>query len=138
MKPVSTISIALATYNEEENISRCLDAVSTFADEIIVVDGQSQDETVSLVKKYPQAKVISTTNKPIFHINKQMAIDACKSDWILQLDADEVVSSDLKKEIEKILSEKPSNIPENGFWLNRKNYFLGSFLTKGGQYPDPT
>ena len=138
MKPISTLSITLAAYNESKNIVRCLKAVEDIATEIIVVDGQSQDDTVSLVKKFKQAKVISTTNKPMFHINKQMGIDACKGDWILQLDADEVVIPNLKKEILSILNKNPDSIIENGFWIPRKNYFLGSFLTKGGQYPDYT
>jgi hypothetical protein len=64
-----------------------------------------------------------------------MAVDACKSDWILQLDADEVVTPELKTEI---VNKINSNPPENGFWINRSNFFLGRFLTKGGIYPDPT
>ncbi len=138
MKNKSTLSVTLATYNESKNIVRCLEAIKDIANEIIVVDGQSQDNTAKLVEKFKQAKVISTTNKPMFHINKQMGIDACKSDWILQLDADEIVTANLKKEIVSILEKDPSSILENGYWIPRKNYFLGSFLTKGGQYPDYT
>ncbi len=138
MKNKIALSVTLATYNESKNITRCLDAVKDIADEIIVVDGQSQDNTVELVKKFKQAKVISTTNKPMFHINKQMGIDACHGSWILQLDADEVVAPELKKEILSIIKQDSSEIKENGFWIPRKNYFLGTFLKKGGQYPDPT
>jgi len=138
MKTKIVLSVTLATYNESQNITRCLNAIKDIADEIIVVDGQSQDDTVKLAKKFKQAKVISTTNKPMFHINKQMGLDACKGDWILQLDADEVVTPELKKEISSILNHNPKDISENGFWIPRKNYFLGTFLKKGGQYPDPT
>lgn len=132
----TTISVALATYNEESNITACLKAVS-WANQIIIVDGQSTDNTVSLAKKHKNVKIISTTNKPIFHINKQMAIDKCTGDWILQLDADEVVSPQLKDEIQQILTKDPKNISQNGFWINRQNFFLTRFLKKGGQYPDP-
>jgi glycosyltransferase involved in cell wall biosynthesis len=138
MKDKIVLSVTLAVYNESKNITQCLDAIKDIADEIIVVDGQSQDNTVELVKKFKQAKVISTTNKPMFHINKQMGIDACQGDWILQLDADEIVPPELKKEILSIINKHPSEIKENGFWIPRKNYFLGTFLKKGGQYPDPT
>lgn len=138
MKPTSTLSVTLATYNESKNIVRCLKAIEDIATEIIVVDGQSQDDTVTLVKNFKNARVISTTNKPMFHLNKQMGISACKGDWILQLDADEIVTPSLKKEIISILDKNPETIPENGFWIPRKNYFLGRFLTKGGQYPDYT
>lgn len=129
-----SISVAIAIFNESENIQRCLDAVADWVDEIIVVDGQSTDDTIKIVKKYKNAKIISTDNKPMFHLNKQMAIDACTSDWILQLDADEVVSSELKDEILNTIIDTKYN----GFWIKRKNYFLGRFLTKGGVYPDPT
>jgi glycosyltransferase involved in cell wall biosynthesis len=132
------LSVTLATYNESKNITRCLSAINDIADEIIVVDGQSQDDTISLVKKFKQAKVISTTNKPMFHLNKQMGIDACKGIWILQLDADEIVTPELKKEISLIIKKDINSVPENAFWIPRKNYFLGTFLKKGGQYPDPT
>ncbi len=79
-------------------------------------------------------------NQKNFHINKQKAIDAAKFPWILQLDADEVVSSGLKREISEIISQTSSNDkPEiNGYWIPRKNWFLGRFLMKGGQYPDYT
>ncbi len=138
MKTKATLSVTLATYNESKNIVHCLQAIEDIASEIIVVDGQSQDDTVLLVKKFKKARVISTTNKPMFHLNKQLGIDACKGDWILQLDADEVVDQPLKKEIISLLQKPIDAISENGFWLPRKNYFLTSFLTKGGQYPDYT
>lgn len=128
------LSVALATYNEQSCIKRCLDAIADIADEIVVVDGQSSDDTVKILQGYPKARIISTTNKPMFHLNKQMAIEACKGDWILQLDADEVVSPELKAEILSTI-EKPT---ADGYWINRRNFFLGHYLTKGGVYPDPT
>ena len=134
----TTISVAIATYNEENFIGSCLDSITNWADEIILVDGQSTDQTVAIAKKYKHLKIISTTNKTMFHLNKQLAIDHCTGNWILQLDADEVVSSQLKKEIQTILNQSIDSVSENGFWINRANYFLGKFLKKGGQYPDPT
>jgi len=126
------LSVAIATYNEEHNIKDFLDNLN-WVPEIILVDGQSTDQTISIAKKYKNVKIISTTNKPIFHINKQIAIDACTNVWVLQLDADERVSPQLKTEILDIISNKDSL---DGYWIKRKNYFLGTFLTKGGQYPD--
>lgn len=128
------LSVVLATHNEERNLAKCLDAVKGLADEIIVVDGESSDKTVDIAKKY-HAKITHTTNKPNFHINKRMAIAQAKGEWILQLDADEVVSPSLKSQISNIIS---SNSEENGFWIPRLNFFLGRFLKKGGQYPDYT
>lgn len=135
MKNNPTISVAIATFNEESNIKRCLDAVVDWVSEIVVADEESTDNTVVIANKYPKVKIISTRHEPIFHLTKQKAIDACKSDWILQLDADEVVTPELKREIIEIIK---SNTKFSGFWINRKNFFLGKFLTKGGVYPDPT
>jgi len=107
MKNKTPLSIAIATYNESANIGRCLKSIEVLSDDIVIVDGKSTDDTVAIVKKYPHVKVISTTNKPNFHINKQMAINECKNDWVLLLDADEAVSPKLSSEIEKLLSLTP-------------------------------
>ncbi len=128
------ISVVLATFNEEKNIARCLDSVKDFADEIIVVDGSSTDATREIAKKDYQAKVIKTTNKPNFHINKQLAMDEATGELILQLDADEVADKDLKKFILKLA--KTTETKAVAWWLPRKNLFLGKWLSKGGQYPD--
>lgn len=134
-----TLSVVLATYNEAENIDRCLQAIKDIASEIIIADGNSTDDTVSIAKKFG-AKIISTTNKPNFHINKQMAMDAATSTVVLQLDADEVVDDELKQwitQLLKTLNETPERILEKAWYLKRKNFLLGSWLSKGGQYPDP-
>lgn len=131
---MKTLSVVLATYNEEKKLKRCLDSIRDLASEIVIVDGSSEDKTVDIAKEF-KAIVKITTNKPNFHINKQMAIDMATCDWILQMDADEVVSSELKEEIKKTLSDPNA---KNGYWMPRKNMFLGRFLMKGGQYPDYT
>lgn len=150
------LSVTLATYNEEANIRRCLESVSDIADEIIVVDGYSTDQTREIAKKFG-AKVVKTENPPIFHINKQKANDLAKNDWILQLDADEALTDKLKKEIKlllagdffgydswisplkKLLGKKstPLSQPAAAYYIPRKNYFLGRYLNNAGQYPDP-
>jgi glycosyltransferase involved in cell wall biosynthesis len=130
----TALSVVLATRNEEANIGRCLESIKHIADEIIIADEKSTDDTVQIAKKYG-ARVISVEHQENFHITKNIAIDAATGDWILQLDADEVVPPELSREIQSEISRK-SNI--NGYWINRKNWFLTRFLTKGGQYPDPT
>jgi glycosyltransferase involved in cell wall biosynthesis len=130
-----TLSVVLATYNEEKNLASCLDSIKELADEIIIVDGTSSDKTVEIAKQYG-AKIKITTNKPNFHINKQMAINLATKDWIFQLDGDEQVSKELFEEIKNILEKDLEEF--NGYWMPRKNWFLGRFLLKGGQYPDHT
>lgn len=142
------ISIVLATHNEEANLAKCLSAVKAITDELIIADGQSSDQTVKIAKEFG-AKIISTTNKLNFHINKQMAMDAAKGDLVLQLDADEVVDDELLKFVksthdlvlkEKAVAKSAGQKYEPlvaAWWIRRKNLFLGRFLKKGGQYPDP-
>jgi glycosyltransferase involved in cell wall biosynthesis len=127
------ISIAVAVYNEEKNIGACLSSISEWAEEIIVVDGGSTDHTVEIAKRY-KAKIIRTTNPPIFHINKQKALDACSGEWILQLDADEIVPEPLKKEIIAVIQNRSNRVV--GYYIPRRNYFWGHAMKKGGQYPD--
>ncbi|MBD3279131.1 MAG: glycosyltransferase [Candidatus Pacebacteria bacterium] len=137
------ISVVLATYNEAQNIERCLQAVQDFADELIVVDGSSTDNTVALAKKLG-AQVFVTTNKANFHINKQLAMDKAKGELVLQLDADEVVD----QELAEFIQHTHQQLAEHNFqplsatapvawYLKRKNLFMGQWLKKGGQYPDP-
>jgi len=128
------LSVALATLNEERSLGNCLDSVKGLADEVVVVDGLSSDRTVEIAKFFG-AKVIVTDNKPIFHINKQQAIDECQGEWILQLDADEVVTPELAEEIRQVV-EKDTDSPA-AYWIKRKKMFLGRWIKKGGQYPDP-
>lgn len=157
MNKKASLSVTLATYNEAENLGHCLEAIKDLADEIIIVDGSSTDNTVEIAKSFG-AKVTTTTNKPIFHINKQMANAQAKSDWVLQLDGDEIVTQELKKEINQLLEGRyfgydswvsalklfighrrpqPLSVPAAAYWLPRHNYFLGRYLKHAGQYPDP-
>lgn len=124
----------LATYNEEKNLPECLSSVKDLANEIIIVDGGSRDKTLEIAKSFG-AQVISTDNPPIFHINKQKAIDKATKDWILQLDADERLTPELREEIKTTIESKKA---ADGYWIPRKNWFLGRYLMKGGQYPDYT
>ena len=128
------ISVVLAVFNEEDNLKNCLESVKAFAWEIVIVDGGSTDKTLDIANEFG-AVIIRTDNPPNFHINKNKAIDEARGDWILQLDADEVVSDELAKEIKNVISLKSDTA---GYWIPRQNFFLGRFLTKGGQYPDYT
>lgn len=122
MKTRLKLSVVLATFNEAENLTRCLRAIKDIANEIVIVDGSSTDDTVKIAKQYG-AKVISTTNKPIFHINKQMAIDAATGDWILQLDADEVVSRQLAQEIKEVIAMDEQTL-RNRFIPSQKKHLF--------------
>ena len=124
------ISVVIATKNEEKNIKKCLESVK-WADEIIIVDDVSSDRTVDIAKHYT-SKVFIQDSEGDFHKNKNLAIEKANGDWILSLDADEVITPELAYEIkEAIKNEKML-----GYYLNRKNFFLGRWIRGCGWYPD--
>lgn len=153
-----TLSVVLATLNEQQNIVDCLKSVKGLADEIIVVDESSTDKTRELATK-EGALVFKVKHEPVFHITKNKAINKATGDWILQLDADERLTSKMKQEIKNLLAgksfgvdswispvkrsliffKKPGKLtgPADAYWLPRKNLFLGRYLKHAGQYPDP-
>lgn len=117
------LSLVLATYNEEETIGPCISSCRKIVDEIIIVDGSSTDKTVKIARQFG-AKVTITDNPLMFHINKQKAIDMASGDWILQLDADERVSSELAKEIKKVMEMSNEEIEEHQNNLPEKELFI--------------
>jgi glycosyltransferase involved in cell wall biosynthesis len=156
---MSKLSVVLAVRNEEENLGRCLESIRAIADEIVVVDEHSVDKTVEIARKYG-AKVYLEPHHAIFHITKQKALDYATGDWILQLDADEVVTKKLAEEIVKVvrgdykpmenkLFERHQRLIEKrdgkigketgeivGHFIPRRNMFLGKPLIHAGVYPD--
>jgi len=127
-----TLSVVVSAYNEEKTIGRCLSSVSKLADEIIVVDNSSLDSTVEEAKKYTH-HIIKKPNILMLNTNKNIGFSKATSDWILNLDADEVVTEELAKEIKKIIN---TNLSENGFWIKRKNFSFGKWIQHGLWWPD--
>lgn len=156
---MNELSVVLATRNEEENIGRCLESVKSIADEIIVVDENSIDKTRQIAESLG-AKVYIEPHHEIFHITKQKALEMATGGWILQLDADEVVAPELAKEIieaisgnylykkndlferhQKLIEERDGPIGKKtgvivGYFIPRRNMFLGCPLIHAGVYPD--
>ncbi len=117
------LSVAIATFNEEENIRTCIESIQGIYDELVVVDGSSTDQTVKIAKSLG-AKVYVIDNPPIFHINKQKAIEKTGGEWILQLDADERVSQKLAKEIQFIVRAPEQEIERYQQNLAHKELFF--------------
>ena len=132
-----TLSVVLITENEQANLAETLESVMPLVGngrgEIIVVDSGSTDRTLEIARSFG-AKVFSEPWKG-FAAQKNSAMDKATCDWVLQLDADERLEGELASEIlEKAL---PSNANLQGFWIPRKNFFLGRWIRHGGFYPDP-
>jgi glycosyltransferase involved in cell wall biosynthesis len=128
------ISAVVSAYNEEKNIENCLKSLK-FADELIVIDNGSTDETGELAKKYAN-KVLTQKNDPQkIDIQKNLGIEEANGDWVLIVDADEQVSEELAKEIRSTIEKEKSDI--SGYWIPRKNYIFGKWIENAGWYPDP-
>lgn len=123
------LTVTIITRNEENNISDCLESVK-WADEIIVVDSESDDGTVNICKRYTD-KVYSNP-WPGHKEQKNFAISKASNLWILSIDADERVSAGLKEFILKELKGPGLD----GYRFPRQNFFLGKWMKHGGWYPD--
>ena len=130
------LSVVLITQDEETNLPRTLESVAPLVrdgrGEVIVVDSGSTDRTVEIARSFG-AKIFVESWKG-FAAQKNSAMDKASADWVLQLDADEALETDLASEIETSLRSSPS---ADGFWIPRKNFFLGRWIRHGGYYPDP-
>jgi glycosyltransferase involved in cell wall biosynthesis len=130
------ISVALITLNEEANLPRTLESVRPLVrggqGEIIVVDSGSTDRTLEIARSHG-ATIFSEPWKG-FAAQKNSAIEKAAGDWVLQLDADEALEKELADEINRELGQEGSLV---GYWIPRKNFFLGRWIKHGGFYPDP-
>lgn len=124
------ISATIITFNEEGNIREACESVR-WADEIVVVDSESTDNTREIAKECG-AKVI-VNSWPGFAAQKQFAIDQAQHEWILSLDADERVSEELRSSIENL---KESGSLADGYLLSRRSFYQGRWIRGGGWYPD--
>ncbi len=125
------LSVVIITKNEAQHITRCLESVK-WADEIIILDSGSEDETINLCQRYTDN--IFSTDWPGFGIQKQRAIDKATAEWILSLDADEVISPELKEEIQ--LTIQTTHL--TGFEIPRLSSYCDKQIHHGGWWPDYT
>ncbi|RJQ37722.1 glycosyltransferase family 2 protein [Candidatus Microgenomates bacterium] len=125
------ISVVISAFNEEEKITECLESVK-WADEIILVDNESTDKTVEIAKNHT-SNIISRKNNLMLNVNKNFGFTKASGDWILCLDADERVSSELKNEI-KLTIEKDTEVM--GYFIPRKNIIFTKWIKHTGWYPD--
>lgn len=124
------ISATIITFNEEAKIADAIRSVD-WADEVLVVDSFSTDRTVEIAESLG-AKAVAR-EWPGFAPQKQFAVDEAANDWILSLDADELVSPELRARIEQIKDEGPK---ADGFRIPRLSVYMGRRIRHSGWYPD--
>lgn len=129
---MNKLSVAIITFNEEENIKTCLDAATKVSDDIVVVDSNSTDKTVELAKSYGARTFLRDFSN--FSDQKNYAISKTNKQWILSIDADEVLSPEL---IESINNIQYNTIDHDiVFAMNRLTNYCGKWIRHGGWYPD--
>lgn len=125
------LSVVMIAKNAADLLADCLASVS-WADEVVVLDSGSTDNTVELARSLG-AQVYSNTDWQGYGIQRQRAQDYATHDWVLMIDTDERVTPELKESILKVL-----DAPQRGviYSIARRNYFLGRFMRHSGWYPD--
>src|SRR5258708_1417734 len=121
------LSAFLITKNEAADIAGCLESLRGLADEIVVVDSQSTDETAAICRRL--GATVFTRAFDGFGPQKQFALDQTSGAWALSIDADERVTPALAEEIRTLIRSNP---PQAGFAVRRNFHFLGQRLHFGG------
>jgi glycosyltransferase involved in cell wall biosynthesis len=124
------LSVCIITCNEASNIRDCLASVA-WADEIVVVDGGSTDETVRICREFTDR--VFELDWPGHVAQKNRAVDRAANDWVLSIDADERVSTRLRAEIEAVMRGEPAHA---GYTMPRLTWYCGRWMRHGTWYPD--
>lgn len=128
------LSVIITTFNEAENIARCLDSVADIAADILIIDSFSTDDTLDIARTYPKVRIEQRTYQGPAD-QKNWAIPQAKHEWILLLDADEVATPALQQEIIKLLNQ-PGGPNADAFWIGRDNFFMGQQIRFSGWQGD--
>ncbi len=129
---MTKLSVCIICKNEEEVIEACLKSVS-WADEIIIVDSGSTDQTLEIAKKYTDK--VFFNKWPGFGPQRQKAEEFATNEWLFAIDCDEVVTDELKLEILSLLKSNSMD-PQNVYYINRLTKLFGKFLRFGEMHPD--
>ena len=128
--PMKTLSAVIITWNEEHNIGRCIDSLWNVADEIIVLDSYSSDNTVAIAKE--KGAIVKQEHFQGYVEQKNKALMLASHNYVLSLDADEVLSDKL---VNSILKEK-IEFRHSAYFMNRSNNYCGKFIKHGLWYPN--
>lgn len=123
------ISTLIITYNNADKVKECLESVK-WTDEIVIVDSESEDATGKIAQKYTKKIYIRKWERS-YAKQRNFGLQYCRGDWIFQIDPDERVTEELKKEILKTLK----NPLKNYYWIPFLTFFLGKPLYHGLWYP---
>jgi glycosyltransferase involved in cell wall biosynthesis len=126
------LSVAIITKNEAENLHDCLMSVA-FAGQTVIVDSGSTDNTMQIARDFG-CDVCVENWRGGFGAQKQLAIDRCRHDWALVLDADERIPPETARIVKSIIKNPSPDIA--GYSFPRKNFFQGRWIRRAGWWPD--
>lgn len=126
-----SLSVVISTRNRADSLGRTLASVKGLANEIIVVDNESSDNTAEVARTF-NAKVYKKSNNLMLNVNKNYGFTQSRGDWILCLDDDEVIPPELGKEIK----DRIRSTDIEGFWIPRQNIIFGRWIRHGIWWPD--
>ena len=126
------ITATVITFNEEHNIAKALESLSSFADEVLVVDSESTDNTVEIARRFTDRVFIRPW--PGYSAQKNFAADQALNDWIFSLDADERVSPELAAAIRHL--KENTSVEPAAFEMLRLTFYLGRWIKHSGWHPD--
>lgn len=129
---MSKLSISCIGHNEEKHIRQLLPKILEFADEVIYVDCESNDNSYKVAEELG-CRVFRRPNNANLNVNKNYGIDQAKYEWVMHIDPDERLTDESCREIRDTINSHPI---ENGFKMPRRNFFFGKWLRHGSQYPD--
>jgi len=127
---MTSISVVIITFNEERNLARCLESVKDIADEIVIVDSHSTDRTIEIARSY-NARIVDLAFTG-YGEQKNFATTLAANDWILSLDADEVVTQVLKNSIQEVKKAPRYDV----YQMPRLTNYCGKWIRHCGWYPD--
>ncbi len=127
------ISATVITFNEETHIRKCLDSLDKVADEIVVVDSFSTDQTESICRSYEKVRFVQNAFKGYIE-QKHYGLNEARYDWVLSLDGDECLSHELIHEMNGIKEKAPPGI--EAYSMPRLNNYCGRWIRHSGWYPD--
>lgn len=127
------LTVALIVKNESEHLAACLDTVHDWVDEILLMDSGSQDDTLEIARRYPNARVLENLDWQGFGAQRRLTQTHVQTPWIFWIDADERVTPELRQSIQKAIAQ---NEPDTVYSVSRLSWVFGRFIRHSGWYPD--
>jgi len=130
---MASVSAIVITYNEESNVTECLESLK-WCDEILLVDSGSTDRTTQIAGEFT-SNIITADKNSTYGEKRNLGITKASGDWILWIDADERITPKLEEEIKNTVMSEDAN---DAYMINRKSFFINKFIKHSGWYPDYT